>query len=81
MKSNGRFAVAAAFAVTVNDPADATADSGMPVVSLVLGFVNILLVARHAELVTTHVLAAAAIAARPDGVLIVVLPGEPELSV
>lgn len=32
-------------------------------------------------LVTTHAVAAAAIAARPRGVLMVVLPGVPELSV
>jgi hypothetical protein len=73
-------AVAAALAVTVKDPAAATANSGMPVESLVLGVTNTLLVATTDELVTTQVEAAAAIAARPRGVLIVVFPGEPELS-
>src|SRR5882757_5772058 len=69
-------------AVTVKDPADcALTRMVVAVASVPLSEIRIVDVASTEEFVTTQAVAAAAIAARPRGVLIVVLPGVPELSV
>jgi hypothetical protein len=80
-KSQGVVPVAAAMPVTTKEPAPGVQRTLESVASVPPRLKNTLEVAAHALQVTVTVEAAAAKANRPRAVLIVVLPGVPELSV
>ena len=82
MNEKVQLPVAAALPVTVNEPAACVVPSrNVSVASALSNVTKILLFAVTVELVTVQLEAAAAIEARPEGVLIVVLPGTAELFV